>query len=448
MTGQFQYEKDLVTLFHIDRMALRALVRYPNLVLPKPIGSNSLMVLVYPALSIVCILLICVNAEHTVRCNNETNPSINSVTLVPSPDHVGGRYVIEWCTAAGANITAWEFYINYNISMNPNQCKHYNFIHDSKFAYHSHLEENTNINLNCSHVCFSTSIDLIFKACYHIKNQVIKGRVKMQSYDQLIYITNNFTNSTVLKNSAPAATSYNSDEYVSVQWFTGSVPAAKFTMNLNSVTEEVAGEGAVYDVYAAEVSAQAARAPAEWLRAVLCREEVRVVVLQTPAAACLYAAQLRQRGYTLALEQPLLGRGAAPRRPHCADALLQLALRLMCESAHAHRFPYRKYYVAEVRGAAHRHDDRLSRCRISGLEANVVPLVTPQRRYLLPAATALLLRDLAASAPPAPGAPPAPPEPPEQRLAEPLAQFSRAVEELQEYVRENPDYLNDELIFL
>ncbi|XP_045534634.1 uncharacterized protein LOC106719371 [Papilio machaon] len=130
-----------------------------------------------------------------------------------------------------------------------------------------------------------------------------------------------------------------------------------------------------------------------------------------------------------AVEQPLLGRGAAPRRPHCADALLQLALRLMCESAHAHRFPYRKYYVAEI----------------SGLEANVVPLVTPQRRYLLPAATALLLRDLAASAP---GAPPAPPEPPEQRLAEPLAQFSRAVEELQEYVRENPDYLNDELIFL
>ncbi|XP_045534635.1 uncharacterized protein LOC123720927 [Papilio machaon] len=377
-------------------------------------------------LYLVCILLICVNAEHTVRCNNETNPSINSVTLVPSPDHVGGRYVMEWCTAAGANITAWEFYINYNISMNPNQCKHYNFIHDSKFAYHSHLEENTNINLNCSHVCFSTSIDLIFKACYHIKNQVIKGRVKMQSYDQLIYITNNFTNSTVLKNSAPAATSYNSDEYVSVQWFTGSVPAAKFTMNLNSVTEsgadvtqnctsavytvtcllrvppgsyslmftheepwtygriavdkiskdfnrtaaeaevevgvgagvwgvwgawgtwvacgalalcvpaalllhracarspphtkrdeaeagaalgallqEVAGEGGVYDVYAAEVSAQAARAPAEWLRAVLCREEVRVVVLQTPAAACLYAAQLRQRGYTLAREYAL-----------------------------------------------------------------------------------------------------------------------------------------------
>lgn len=130
----------------------------------------------------------------------------------------------------------------------------------------------------------------------------------------------------------------------------------------------------VYDLYLPATSAQAARAPAEWLRALLEREEVRVVLLQTPAAAWLYAAQLRQRGSALgrkwsstageggrgrargercvtsacgAVEQPLLSAGAARRRPHCADALLQLALRQLGEAAPHHTHPYRKYYVAE-----------------------------------------------------------------------------------------------------
>lgn len=67
----------------------------------------------------------------------------------------------------------------------------------------------------------------------------------------------------------------------------------------------------------------------------------------------------------------------------------------------------------------------------------MVPLLTPQRRYVLPAAAALLLRDVAE------GAPPAPPAPPEA-----LAQFERAVQQLQQYVRDNPHYLEDELLFL
>ncbi|XP_013175634.1 PREDICTED: uncharacterized protein LOC106123771 [Papilio xuthus] len=195
---------------------------------------------------LACIILICVNAEHIVRCNNETNPkSTNSVTLVPSPDHVGGRYVMEWCTKGDKNITKWELYIYYNTTKKPDQCRHYNFTYDKTFKPHSHVEENMNIDLNCSNVCFSTLIDLIFESCYHIKNQLHKQKHKMQSYDQLIYITNNFTNVTILQYSIPVAKSSNSEDYVTVQWFMGPVPAARYEMKLS---EQQGGAGEPWDV--------------------------------------------------------------------------------------------------------------------------------------------------------------------------------------------------------
>ncbi|KPJ05543.1 hypothetical protein RR46_02159 [Papilio xuthus] len=492
---------------------------------------------------LACIILICVNAEHIVRCNNETNPkSTNSVTLVPSPDHVGGRYVMEWCTKGDKNITKWELYIYYNTTKKPDQCRHYNFTYDKTFKPHSHVEENMNIDLNCSNNkrrTFRPPMDYVTvqwfmgpvpAARYEMKLSEQQGgagepwdvtenctsavhtvtcrlRVPPGAYTLVFELKEPWMYGSVAVDTASkdfnrtvteagAGVGVGAGSWGAAWWGAGGalalcVPGAlllhrarrsssprrkhaaseaeevgagvgaeggeaaggvrvlllyardcpllvaaarRLAALLQHVARDgvgggwrVGGEGGgarcevVYDLYMPAVSAVAARAPGEWVREVMGREEVRVVLLQTPAAACLYAAQLTERGYTLALEQPLLGARAAVRRPHCADPLLQLALRLMCESAHAQHHPYRKYYIAEI----------------CGLEANVVPLVTPQRRYLLPAAAPLLLRDLA------PPAPPPPPPPPAL-----LQQFARAVEELQQYVRDNPDYLNEELIFL
>lgn len=107
---------------------------------------------------LACILINYVNAEHTVRCNIDTNPSGNYVTLEPSPDGVGGRYVLQWCTAVVPNVIAWEFHIGYNTSCKPDLCRHYNYTDDKRFQPHSRFEENTNINLNCSHVSLNDSM--------------------------------------------------------------------------------------------------------------------------------------------------------------------------------------------------------------------------------------------------------------------------------------------------
>ncbi|XP_068632533.1 uncharacterized protein [Battus philenor] len=523
------------------------------------------------------LLVSCVSAAYNVRC---ANSSETGASLQPSSDGVQGRYTLLWCTEADQNVTEWDLFVQFYESRKPEKCQHYDLKHPPPLGRrHSHIRQDVHIGSNCTNVCFSTSLDLIFKACYAVKSTLFRGLRSSESHDSFHYITNNFTTFKDLQASVPAVKIFNYDDYVKATWFLGPVPAGSFSMYIcrrnttlpqemcmevtenctrglyeiscqlqlphglysiqlvhqapwvygrvvdesadyefkhfglavvevpvstgdevgvgaarwaavgagaalvlaaastllrrrarqksraQPTSETEAPEGAeggagirvlllyardcarlthtarclaallqrvapsrVYDLYSAEVCAQAAGAPAEWVRALVARPDARVVLLQTPAAACLYASQLRQRGHALALEQPLLGGRVLPRSPHCSDALLQLALRLMCEGAARAAYapdcyPYRKYFVAEI----------------TGIEADMVPLVTPQRRYALPAATELLLRDLAADT-----------DVQLQRedLEEPLQQFSQSVEELLDYVRKNPDYLNDELLFL
>lgn len=44
----------------------------------------------------------------------------------------------------------------------------------------------------------------------------------------------------------------------------------------------------MYDIFSPEVIALSAGAPAEWVRAMLLRDDVAVVLLQSPALGCLY----------------------------------------------------------------------------------------------------------------------------------------------------------------
>lgn len=184
--------------------------------------------------------------------------------------------------------------------------------------------------------------------------------------------------------------------------------------------------GTVLDLYSAETLSAAAAAPAQFVRGVIDRADVAVLVLQTPALACLHAAALRpphaqgsgEPAFTM--EQPLLGRAVAPRAPHFGDGLLHLALRQMQESAH-HQDAYLKYYLAQL----------------SDLKVEMFPGIVRFARYPLPGATGVLLRDLCGR--PAMDAP-QPPQPLLAECADAVARFVR-------FAAENPDYLSDQLVF-
>lgn len=60
----------------------------------------------------------------------------------------------------------------------------------------------------------------------------------------------------------------------------------------------------VHDIYSAEVVAASAGAPGEWLRQALGQPGVRVVLLQTPAMACLHRRRLQQQDDALRRECP------------------------------------------------------------------------------------------------------------------------------------------------
>ncbi|XP_045768911.1 uncharacterized protein LOC123869878 [Maniola jurtina] len=181
----------------------------------------------------------------------------------------------------------------------------------------------------------------------------------------------------------------------------------------------------VIDLYSPETVAASAPAAGPWLRALLLRTGTRVLLIQSPATD-MYCARLKedQQG-SPTLEAPLLGSRVAWRRPHAADAQLLLALRLLADSAHHEPLPYKKYYVATVAGLQH---------------GDVVPALTPQRRYPLPHAATILLRDLA---PPSHPTSDLPLNPAAQHL---LELFTEALEDFHKFARDNPDYLFQDLV--
>nr|XP_034827117.1 uncharacterized protein LOC117984605 [Maniola hyperantus] len=184
----------------------------------------------------------------------------------------------------------------------------------------------------------------------------------------------------------------------------------------------------IIDLYSPETVAASAPAAGPWLRALLMRTGTRVLLLQSPATD-MYCARLREdQGGSPTLEAPLLGSRVAWRRPHAADAQLLLALRFLADSAHHEPLPYKKYYVATVAGLQH---------------GDAVPALTPQRRYPLPHAAAVLLRDLAPPADPA--------DPTRNPALNPAAQhllelFTEALEDFHKFARDNPDYLFQDLV--
>ncbi|XP_041986524.1 uncharacterized protein LOC121738497 [Aricia agestis] len=186
----------------------------------------------------------------------------------------------------------------------------------------------------------------------------------------------------------------------------------------------------VIDIFSTEAAVQSARAPNEWLRRLATDPATRLLLLQSPAGLTFYCPQLTQQS-SPTLSAPLLGRAAVRRTPHAADSMAMMALRLLGEVA-VHPLAYRKCYVATIKG----------------LNCEMVPGVTPLRRYELPAYADVLLRDLTPGADndvstddglnPTRGS----------DTADLLQELTEALNEMCEYVRDNPNYLTDELLYI
>lgn len=183
-------------------------------------------------------------------------------------------------------------------------------------------------------------------------------------------------------------------------------------MNAINVLKQILAATAtckVYDLFEASTVCELSVNPAEWLRH--CIESCNIILIETQTAQQLYTNNADE----LTLSSPLLGTAAVYKSAMPGDSYLQYCLRLIRDNAHVSN-AYRKFYVA----------------RVHNMSSEVVPAVVPLTRYTLPQHTATLLQQLTSKE--------APPEL--------LLQLERCLHEFTEYVRDNPNYLKDELMFL
>ncbi|XP_053612937.1 uncharacterized protein LOC128676687 [Plodia interpunctella] len=181
----------------------------------------------------------------------------------------------------------------------------------------------------------------------------------------------------------------------------------------------------VFDLYSPEVVSMSAAAPADWLRSMLERDDVSVVLLQTPALAAMYGDRSVPLQTGCGAQTALLRARAAPAEPAPGDALLALALRLLAEDVHTPA-PYNKYFLAQL----------------ESLETDALPHTVPFRRYAVPRAAPRLLLDLLR--PQRPQCPQRPecPQQPQLRALE------RAAHGFLRRVAADPGYLKDHLLIL
>lgn len=178
----------------------------------------------------------------------------------------------------------------------------------------------------------------------------------------------------------------------------------------------------VFDMYSAEVVALSAPAPSTWARQTLSRPGLRLLLLQTPAIE-LMRKPLQDHDVGPKLAAPLLGRVAVYREPQFGDALVASLLSIIAENPRMHN-DYHKLFIATVSGL--------------GQETEVLPTVVPFTRYRLPEMGATLAGALAGAAP----------QHICTRLAPQLHALSAAAAALQDHVRNNSEYLMDELLVI
>ncbi|CAH2108722.1 unnamed protein product [Euphydryas editha] len=174
-------------------------------------------------------LLCCfTKAEYSVRCNNSSR---SGLTFEPSSDGVEGRYTVDWCTTADRNVTNWELSMRYDDTRAPEQCKKFD-IRYRPGRVHSRFDRIVDVDLNCTDVCFSTNLDLVFNgSCYHIKSWIRRGSQSSTPHDSVHYIINQSVKEHFTLSEARVA-EFSNNEQFEVHWYLGYVPVTEFQVEL------------------------------------------------------------------------------------------------------------------------------------------------------------------------------------------------------------------------
>ncbi|CAF4953130.1 unnamed protein product [Pieris macdunnoughi] len=165
-------------------------------------------------------------AEYvTINCSNHSE---SNLTFVPSKD-VAGRYNINWCTESDKEVTSWELTLRYIENRSENECQYSLMMRGPQ---HSFFRRRLNMDLNCTNVCFSTSLDLIFNGtCYHIKTLLHHGNNSTSPSDYVFYAKNEFSKQHFTDSQSPVNTQSNG-EHLTVHWFLSYIPASEYSMDL------------------------------------------------------------------------------------------------------------------------------------------------------------------------------------------------------------------------
>ncbi|RVE50759.1 hypothetical protein evm_004669 [Chilo suppressalis] len=147
--------------------------------------------------------------------------------MKPSKDGVEGRYTVEWCTKRTKNDTVWDLQIFFN-RKNPSKCS-YRDKHSAK------IEDLYRQDVNCSFVCLSTEIDLIFNACYRLE-QLFRTQGSAKSITNY-NISNEYSMETFTR-SVFTANEINHGDYISVNFFFGMVPVTSYEVTLCKLNDE------------------------------------------------------------------------------------------------------------------------------------------------------------------------------------------------------------------
>ncbi|XP_052755085.1 uncharacterized protein LOC128201614 [Galleria mellonella] len=171
------------------------------------------------------IILLCgSNAEYTLKCNNDTQKSL---TLEHSGDEVKTRYIVQWCTVVDPVLTEWNLVLSYSTNLNKTKCKKGI---PRRWNKHSEISEPFDgRNINCTNVCFSTTLDLIFSACYYIESFLpAMGSYKTIAYSYISneYSVASFTNNIVNADMIPHG------DYVAIHWYFGNITVTDYSMDL------------------------------------------------------------------------------------------------------------------------------------------------------------------------------------------------------------------------
>ncbi|XP_047530482.1 uncharacterized protein LOC125066454, partial [Vanessa atalanta] len=175
-------------------------------------------------------LLLCylTKAEYSAKCSDNLQ---SGLTFEAMNDDVEGRYRVEWCTMADKNVTTWELVMRYDDTRPPSRCVKYS-VDIPPGAVHSRFSERVHLNLNCTNICFSTYLDLIFNGtCYHIKTVLHRGTKSSSPHDSLHYVFNPYPKEHFTESKA-LVSALSKDEELIVHWYLSYVPAADYTMEL------------------------------------------------------------------------------------------------------------------------------------------------------------------------------------------------------------------------